>query len=118
MTRIILKNKNHVQGKKSCLVKTKKGKTRQNKTKHPVTTLGNHTKKKQQQQQQQKTVSLCASCIWVFLSFSHHISPSKFSLNLGEEIFFVSLGRKYLSLTIYFPSSSLNQTNSKGYVYC
>ena len=41
MTQIILKNKNHVQEKKSCLVKKNK-----NKTKHHATAPGNYTPKK------------------------------------------------------------------------
>ena len=55
---------------------------------------------------------MCASCTWAFLSFSHHISLSKFSLHFKEN-FLVDLGRKHLGPTIYFLLSPPNQTHSK-----
>ena len=33
------------------------------------------------------TLSPCASCIWTFLSFNHHISPPKFSFHFREKLF-------------------------------
>ena len=52
-------------------------------------------------------------CTWVFLSIKKKFIPTQFSLHFEEKTFWVGLGRKHLSSTIYFPSFLPNQTHSK-----
>ena len=54
---------------------------------------------------------------WAFLSIKQpYFLPAVFS-PFWKENFLVGLGRKHLGLTIYFPSSSPNQTYSKKFSF-
>ena len=57
--------------------------------------------------------SSCASAQKHFCPLSSLIFSLQFSLHSREKNFLVGPGRKHMDPTIYFPSSSPNQTHSK-----
>ena len=116
---------------KSCLVKTKKKKQNNyhthslGKKKKKATSkkekkrknIGNKKRKRSNIHEKKKKKKRKRNWTWAFLSIKQpYFLPPVFS-PFWKENFLVGLGRKHLGFTIYFPSSSPNQTHSKKFSF-
>ena len=96
--------------KKSCLVKKKKNKTtitaQEIKKRRRKQHSGKEKEKKKEEEEEEESNWTNCPCASVYGHF-HSLNSSIFSL-FWRENFLVDLGRKYLNLIIYFPSSPPN----------